>query len=99
MWNLFRILGDLSHLASFFFLLKTLRAKRSAAGISLKAQELYLIVFIARYLDLFTNFYSYYNTIMKIIYIVTSGSIVYMIRELVSALRVVWCRVPCRRRP
>ena len=84
MWNFFRLMGDLSHLASFFFLLKTLHTKRSAAGISLKTQELYLIVFVARYLDLFTNFYSLYNSIMKIVYLIASGYIVYMIRELVS---------------
>ena len=28
------------------------------AGISLKTQELYLLVFVTRYLDLFTNFVS-----------------------------------------
>jgi ER lumen protein retaining receptor len=29
-----------------------------AAGISLKTQELYLLVFVTRYLDLFTNWVS-----------------------------------------
>jgi ER lumen protein retaining receptor len=29
-----------------------------AAGVSLKTQELYLLVFVTRYLDLFTNFVS-----------------------------------------
>ncbi|KAF2305338.1 hypothetical protein GH714_004065 [Hevea brasiliensis] len=35
-------------------------------GISLKTQELYALVFLARYLDLFTEFISVYNSIMKI---------------------------------
>lgn len=39
------------------------------AGISLKTQELYLVVFIARYLDLFTNFHSLYNSVMKVFYL------------------------------
>jgi ER lumen protein retaining receptor len=49
-------------------------------GISLKTQELYLLVFVCRYLDLFTNFLSMYNTVMKILYIFTAAAIVYMIR-------------------
>jgi hypothetical protein len=50
------------------------------AGISLKTQELYLLVFLTRYLDLFTNFYSLYNTLMKVVYLAASGWIVYMLR-------------------
>ena len=37
-------------------------------GISVKTQELYLLVFVCRYLDLFDN-YSTYNTIFKVMYI------------------------------
>ena len=36
------------------------------AGLSLKTQYLYAIVFTCRYLDLFTNFYSMYNTVLKV---------------------------------
>ena len=50
------------------------------SGISAKTQELYLLVFLTRYLDLFMTFYSYYNMVMKIIYIVTTASLVYIIR-------------------
>ena len=35
-------------------------------GISGKTQEIYLALFIFRYLDVFTNFISLYNTIMKV---------------------------------
>jgi hypothetical protein len=31
---------------------------KNASGISIKTQELYLLVFVTRYLDLFTTFYS-----------------------------------------
>lgn len=41
---------------------------------------MYLLVFVTRYLDLFTNFLSMYNTVMKILYIVTAATIVYLIR-------------------
>ena len=39
------------------------------------------MVFVFRYLDLFTNFVSLYNTTMKLLYIGLSGYIVYMIRN------------------
>jgi ER lumen protein retaining receptor len=49
-------------------------------GISLKTQFLYLLVFVTRYLDLFWNFSSLYNSVMKIIFITSSAAIVYMMR-------------------
>ena len=50
------------------------------SGISRKTQELYAMVFLARYLDLFTNFISVYNMIMKIVFIVSSLAIVWCMR-------------------
>jgi ER lumen protein retaining receptor len=47
-------------------------------GISLKTQFLYALVFLTRYLDLFWNFASMYNWVMKIIFIASSCAIVYM---------------------
>ena len=41
--------------ASFVFLIQRLVSSRSAAGISLKTQEMYLLVFMTRYLDVFSN--------------------------------------------
>ena len=79
--NLFRFAGDMSHLASFFLLIWRLHSKRNANGISLRAQELYLLVFVTRYLDLFFKFYSLYNTAMKLFYIGASGLIVYALRQ------------------
>lgn len=38
----------------------------SATGISGKSQILFALVFTTRYLDLFTNFISIYNTVMKV---------------------------------
>lgn len=45
----------------------------------MKTQELNFIVFVARYLDLFWT-HSLYNFVMKILYLVTSGLTVWMIR-------------------
>jgi len=78
--NIFRITGDVCHLLSFVVMFWKLHTSRSVAGISLKTQELYAMVFCARYLDLFWNWLSYYNVVMKIIFIVSSVAIVYIIR-------------------
>eukprot|EP01114_Cavostelium_apophysatum_P020725 TRINITY_DN7028_c0_g1_i1.p1 TRINITY_DN7028_c0_g1~~TRINITY_DN7028_c0_g1_i1.p1 ORF type:complete len:213 (+),score=18.08 TRINITY_DN7028_c0_g1_i1:103-741(+) len=77
--NIFRALGDLIHLLSFFILLVKIRATKNCQGISLKSQELYALVFVTRYLDLFWNF-DWYLTTMKIIYISASFYTIYLIR-------------------
>lgn len=80
MMNFFRLAGDLSHVLSIVVLLLRLRVTKNAIGISIKTQELYLVVFITRYLDLFTTYYSFYNTIMKILYISATAYIIYMVK-------------------
>ena len=49
-------------------------------GISVRTHELFLVVFVTRYLDLFTTFYSLYNSLMKVVYIASTASIVYTIK-------------------
>ncbi|KAG5187860.1 ER lumen protein retaining receptor-domain-containing protein [Tribonema minus] len=78
--NIFRLVGDLCHLASILLLLLKLRASKNASGISLKTQELFLAVFVCRYLDLFTTFYSVYNSVMKVLYIALTALIIHMMR-------------------
>jgi len=78
--NIFRFCGDMSHVFSIIVLLLRLRVAKNAQGISVRTHELFLLVFVSRYLDLFTQFYSMYNSIMKVIYISTTASIVYTIR-------------------
>lgn len=70
------------HVCSILVLLLRLRVSKNAIGISLKTQELYLVVFATRYLDLFTTYYSLYNSLMKILYISSTGYIIYMVREM-----------------
>lgn len=53
-----RLAGDMVHLLSFIVLLLKINATKSCRGISLKTQELYTLVFVCRYLDLFWNFIS-----------------------------------------
>jgi ER lumen protein retaining receptor len=58
----------------------TLGASYLYTGVSLKTQELYALVFAARYLDIFTNYISLYNTVMKLIFLGSSFSIVWYMR-------------------
>ncbi|KAJ1920646.1 endoplasmic reticulum retention protein [Mycoemilia scoparia] len=76
--NIFRLTGDMMHLASILILLNKMHTSKSCAGISFKTQALYLAVFVARYLDLFLHFVSLYNTLMKIFFIASSAYIVYL---------------------
>jgi len=67
--NIFRLLGDFSHLVAIIILLLKIWKTRSCAGVSGKSVLLYAVVFTCRYLDLFTHFISLYNSVMKIIYL------------------------------
>eukprot|EP00092_Neocalanus_flemingeri_P040352 GFUD01043950.1.p1 GENE.GFUD01043950.1~~GFUD01043950.1.p1 ORF type:complete len:213 (+),score=56.07 GFUD01043950.1:223-861(+) len=77
--NLFRMLGDLSHyLAIITIFIKIIRSK-SCQGISGKSQILFLFVFITRYLDIFTNFISMYNTSIKIFFILSTLTNIFLV--------------------
>ncbi|XP_013396701.1 ER lumen protein-retaining receptor 2 [Lingula anatina] len=76
--NIFRLVGDLSHLLAIFVLLLKIWKSRSCAGVSGKSQILFALVFITRYLDLFTNFISVYNSLMKVIFIASTVATVYL---------------------
>ncbi|KAF6832457.1 ER lumen protein retaining receptor [Colletotrichum plurivorum] len=74
-WNLFRLLGDVSHLLSKCILMFAIHRNRSAEGVSLITQGLYATVFCTRYLDIFSE-QSAWNLLFKIFYI---GSSFYII--------------------
>ncbi|XP_071930600.1 ER lumen protein-retaining receptor A-like isoform X2 [Coffea arabica] len=78
--NIFRLAGDMTHLMSVLVLLLKIYATKSCSGISLKTQELYAVVFLARYLDLLTDFFSLYNSVMKVVFIASSLAIVWCMR-------------------
>ncbi|TVY81861.1 ER lumen protein-retaining receptor [Lachnellula suecica] len=77
--NIFRLLGDLSHLISILILLHKMTQTNSCAGISFKSQALYFIVYATRYFDIFWTFTdSAYNTIYKILFLCSSGYTIYL---------------------
>ena len=77
--NIFRLFGDMCHLAALFLLLWKMWKTRSVAGISGKSQILFALVFSTRYLDLFFSFISLYNTTMKILYLGAIFASLYLI--------------------
>lgn len=80
--NIFRLLGDLSHLASIFILLYKIQKSRSCRGISFKTQLLYVVVFCTRYLDLFSSESpkTLYLVTAKIFFVASSSYILYLMR-------------------
>jgi len=103
MWNLFRLTGDALHLASILVLLWKIWAHHSCAGISLKSQVLYAIVFVTRYVDIFWNTLSIYNTIMKVIFLASTFATIYLIQfkykhtydKEHDSFRILFLIVPC----
>ncbi|CBJ30852.1 conserved unknown protein [Ectocarpus siliculosus] len=81
MMNIFEFLGDMSHLAATVLLPYKLHTSRSAAGVSLKMQELYMVVFLTRYSDLLYVFSSWYNSVMKIAHIFLTGLTIGMLKS------------------
>eukprot|EP00746_Dinoflagellata_sp_MGD_P005963 gnl/MRDRNA2_/MRDRNA2_111572_c0_seq1.p1 gnl/MRDRNA2_/MRDRNA2_111572_c0~~gnl/MRDRNA2_/MRDRNA2_111572_c0_seq1.p1 ORF type:complete len:219 (+),score=20.20 gnl/MRDRNA2_/MRDRNA2_111572_c0_seq1:75-731(+) len=78
--NIFRLCGDMLHLMSIVMLLFKLTRSKSCVGVSCRMQEMYAIVFLSRYLDLFWSFISIYNTVMKITFITLTCYLVWLMR-------------------
>uniref|UniRef100_A0A8R1IG04 ER lumen protein-retaining receptor n=1 Tax=Caenorhabditis japonica TaxID=281687 RepID=A0A8R1IG04_CAEJA len=76
--NIFRIAADMSHLLAIIILLLKIWKSRSCSGISARSQILFAVVFTARYLDLFTSYISFYNTAMKITFLVATYATIYL---------------------
>lgn len=55
-----------TYIQMLLFICFTFLSSPCRAGISGKSQILFALVFTTRYLDLFTNFISVYNTVMKV---------------------------------
>jgi hypothetical protein len=91
-FNVFRILGDLSHAASKLILMWAIHWNRSAEGVSLITQVLYILVFCTRYLDLFWmplfgRWIYWWNFCFKIFYIASSAYIVFLMMSVYARTR------------
>ncbi len=88
-FNVFRVLGDLSHTASKCILIYAIHRNKSAEGVSLLTQLLYILVFGTRYLDLLwvPPWYSWWNTVLKIFYMGSSAYIVWLMMRVYARTR------------
>ncbi|RMZ90514.1 hypothetical protein DV736_g2240, partial [Chaetothyriales sp. CBS 134916] len=87
--NFFRVLGDVSHTASKCILIWAIHWNRSAEGVSLLTQLLYITVFVTRYLDLFwvPPTRSWWNFVLKNFYIWSSIYIVVLMTRVYARTR------------
>jgi hypothetical protein len=85
MMHTFRLLGDFFHVLSVILFLVIVGIKGNGAGISLKTQYIFFLVFLLRYLDIFTEFYSWYNTLMKLFFILATTGIIGILKRVEPA--------------
>ena len=87
--NVFRVVADLSHTASKCILIWAIHSNKSAEGVSLLTQLLYILVFGTRYLDLLwvPPYWSWYNTSLKIFYTSSSLYIVWLMMRMYARTR------------
>ncbi|KAJ6542313.1 ER lumen protein retaining receptor-domain-containing protein [Mycena vulgaris] len=78
--NPFRLMGDLSHLVSKCILIWSIHRNKSAEGISFLTQAMYALVFVTRYLDVAMRFVSPYNTMFKVVYIISAFYVLGLMR-------------------
>ncbi|OCK77369.1 ER lumen protein retaining receptor [Lepidopterella palustris CBS 459.81] len=91
-FNVFRILGDVSHTTSKLVLIWAIHSNSSAEGVSLITQVLYATVFLTRYLDIFKTSITYdwehtWNFCLKILYTVTSLYIIFIMTRVFARTR------------
>ncbi|MCJ1411516.1 hypothetical protein MMC19_005606 [Ptychographa xylographoides] len=87
--NVFRILGDVSHTVSKCILIWAIHSNKSAEGVSLITQALYVAVFCTRYLDLFwvPPAVSLWNFTLKNFYIFSSLYIIFLMMRMYARTR------------
>lgn len=104
--NLFRLIGDFSRNASIMLILYRLRKQQNGTDISIKTQEFFCLVYLSRYLDFWSVFYSIYLSSMKALYTtsalyilmmlhVPSGNLRYTLRRDEDVSRRSFVLVPC----
>ena len=80
MINIFGYCADMVHMASYIVLIRQILSNKSVNEISYRTQEIYLIVYLTRYGDILFNRHSMYLTCMKIIYVLQTIYLIYLIK-------------------
>ena len=80
MINFLILQADLVHLYSFTVIIFIIIEESSCKGVSSKTFEIYLLVFLTRYIDIFLIYTSLYDKIMAILFIGINITILYLVR-------------------
>ena len=79
---MFELLGDISRILSVLFLIYRIEIIKNIHGISVETQELYLLVFLTRYLDIFTSYtYVNFEFLRKLFLLTSTGFIMFRLYE------------------
>ena len=77
----FSKVADMLHLTAIILLIFRIHKTRNWIGLSYRTQEIYLVWFWFRYLDLFLYYVSLYNTIMKLLFIGATIYTIYLMKK------------------
>ncbi|WPH01479.1 endoplasmic reticulum retention receptor [Acrodontium crateriforme] len=84
--NPIQVTADMSHVASKCILIWAIHRNKSAEGVSLLTQLLYILVFFNRYIDIFWSKFDYLY-FFKIFYIASSAYIVFIMMRVFARTR------------
>ena len=78
--DIFQLVGDFLHLIAMIMLILKILANRNVLGLSYRTQELYLAVYITRYIGIIFGWTSLYLFVMKILFISLTSYTIYLMR-------------------
>ena len=78
--DIFRLIADTLHTLAILFLIIRIWRVKTSFGLSYRTQEMLLVTFCLRYIDIFLYFISLYNLLIKIFYFSATLFIIYLIR-------------------
>ena len=80
-WDALKYVADLCHLFSFIVLIYNMKKKNNCLGVSYRTQELYLVIFLLRYCDIFFIVHNtIWNLTFKLTFVGLTVYIIYLIR-------------------
>ena len=78
--NIYHLCGDISHVLSIVVLLHRIHVVQDATGISLRSNELFLLVYLLQCTDLLVSNFNAYKLLLAAFSIASSASIIYKIQ-------------------
>ena len=81
MYDLLKYTADFCHLISFFVIINNMKRKKNCLGLSYRTQEIYLVIFLLRYSDIFfLPQHSLWNLCLKFLFTGATLTVIYLMR-------------------